>query len=189
MRERVRERDRTEGVEDTQMRGRATARRSPRSNGGDRGRSNPRHDERGACAGTAIEARRGRTEGNEGAGRRRAEAGKHEGKGTTMTIRFAKATKARRGTSRTGLRTVEMVQVRDRHGASLGIISREQAGQAWQVEWRIGETTHRSALPEEYRYGNKLVRDWTEGRRFAVIEMQFGVCEGGTSARTMARKV
>ena len=54
---------------------------------------------------------------------------------------------------------------------------------------RIGETTHRSAFPEEYRYGNKLVRDWTEGRHFAVIEMQFGACKGGTRARTMARKV
>ena len=54
---------------------------------------------------------------------------------------------------------------------------------------RIGGTTHRSALPEEYRYGNKLVRDWAEGRHFAVIEMQFGACKGGTSARTMARKV
>ena len=54
---------------------------------------------------------------------------------------------------------------------------------------RIGETTYRSALPEGYRYGNRSVRDWTEGRHFSVIVMHFGACKGGTHARTMARQV
>ena len=54
---------------------------------------------------------------------------------------------------------------------------------------RIGETTYRSALPEGYRYGNRSVRDWTEGRHFSVIVMHFGACQGGTHARTMARQV
>ena len=54
---------------------------------------------------------------------------------------------------------------------------------------RISETTYRSALPEGYRYGNRSVRDWTEGGHFAVIVMHFGACKGGSSARTVARVV
>ena len=49
-----------------------------------------------------------------------------------------------------------------------------------EVAARIGETTYRSALPEGYRYGNRSVRDWTEGRHFSVIVMHFGACKGGT---------
>ena len=46
----------------------------------------------------------------------------------------------------------------------------------------IGKTTHRSALPEEYRYGHKWVRHWSEGSPFAVIVMHSGACNGGTGA-------
>ena len=54
---------------------------------------------------------------------------------------------------------------------------------------RIGEITCRSALPARYRYGHRSVRDWAKDRRFAVMAMEFGACEGGTRARTMARTV
>ena len=51
---------------------------------------------------------------------------------------------------------------------------------------RIGETTYRSGLPEGYRYGNRSVRYWAEGRHFGVIVMNVGACKQGSSQRSMA---
>ena len=79
------------------------------------------------------------------------------------------------------------------HGTHAPVDARVEAGSGETLRTRsrtsVGETTCQSALPEGYRYGDRSVRDWTEGRHFVVIVMHSGACKSGTSARTMALKV